>query len=140
MGVVTKCCDIFTALQSTVIAHMIMMSVDLQCSVFRIGWDVDNKEEFQTMLLLLMLVTNVDGVTLLLALVLVELQNTCKKNEQKNACNICYIFEKLRVQECQIGHSHVSIPFNSTPQYKKALYVIISGKFLKIRFLANAHF
>ena len=43
-------------------AHMIMMSVDLQCSVDRIGWDVDNKEEFQTMLLLLMLVTNVDGV------------------------------------------------------------------------------
>ena len=39
-----------------------MMSVDLQCSVFRIGWDVDNKEEFQTILVLLMLVTNVDCV------------------------------------------------------------------------------
>ena len=52
----------FRAPQSTFTAHMIMMSVDLQCSVDRIGWDVDNKEEFQTMLLLLMLVTNVDGV------------------------------------------------------------------------------
>ena len=52
----------FTAPQSTFTAHMIMMSVDLQCSVDRIGWDVDNKEEFQTILVLLMLVTNVDGV------------------------------------------------------------------------------
>ena len=47
--------------------------------------------------------------------------------------NICYIFEKLRVQGCQIWHSHVSIPFNSAPAHstrphnaKKALYVIIS--------------
>ena len=48
--------------------------------------------------------------------------------------NICYIFEKLRVQGCQIWHSHVPIPFNSAPAHstrphnaKKALYVIISG-------------
>ena len=54
--------------------------------------------------------------------------------------NICYIFEKLGVQGCQIWHSHVSIPFNSAPAHstrphnaKKALYVIIS-KFLKIGF------
>ena len=52
----------FRELQSTFVAHMIMMSVDLQCSVDRIGWDVDNKEEFQTILVLLMLVTNVDWV------------------------------------------------------------------------------
>ena len=31
--------------------------------------------------------------------------------------NICYIFEKLRVQRCQIWHSHVSIPFNSAPAH-----------------------
>ena len=49
--------------------------------------------------------------------------------------NICYIFEKLRVQGCQIWHSHVSIPFNSAPAHstrphnaKKALYVIILGE------------
>ena len=49
--------------------------------------------------------------------------------------NICYIFEKLRVQGCEVGHSHVSIPFNSTPAHstrphnaKKALYVIISAE------------
>ena len=35
-------------------------------------------------------------------------------------CIICYIFEKLRVQGCQIWHSHVSIPFNSAPQCKKS--------------------
>ena len=62
LRVVTKFCDIFQSTPSTFTAHMIMMSVDLQCSVYRIGWDVDNKEEFQTMLVLLMLVTNVDGV------------------------------------------------------------------------------
>ena len=49
--------------------------------------------------------------------------------------NICYIFEKLSVQGCQIWHSHVSIPFNSAPAHstrphnaKKALYVIISAE------------
>ena len=49
--------------------------------------------------------------------------------------NICYIFEKLRVQGCQIRHSHMSIPFNSAPAHstgphnaKKALYVIISAE------------
>ena len=75
---------------------------------------------------------------LLLALVLVELQNTCKKKLNRKMLerpNICYIFEKLSVQGCQIWHSHVSIPFNSAPAHstrphnaKKALYVIISGK------------
>ena len=60
---------------------------------------------------------------LLLALVLVELQNTCKKKLNRKMLerpNICYIFEKLRVQGCQIWHSHVSIPFNSSPQCKKS--------------------
>ena len=49
--------------------------------------------------------------------------------------NICYIFEKLSVQGCQIRHSHVSMPFNSAPanstrphNAKKALYVIISAE------------
>ena len=49
--------------------------------------------------------------------------------------NICYIFEKLSVQGCQIWHSHVSMPFNSAPAHstrphnaKKALYVIISAE------------
>ena len=49
--------------------------------------------------------------------------------------NICYIFEKLSVQGCQIWHSHVSIPFNSAPAHstrphnaKKALYFIISAE------------
>ena len=75
---------------------------------------------------------------LLLALVLVELQNTCKKKLNRKMLerpNICYIFGKLGVQGCQIWHSHVSIPFNSAPAHstrphnaKKALYVIISGE------------
>ena len=75
---------------------------------------------------------------LLLALVLVELQNTCKKKLNRKMLerpNICYIFEKLRVQECQIWHSHVSIPSRSAPAHstrphnaKKALYVIISAE------------
>ena len=42
---------------------------------------------------------------LLLALALVELQNTCKKKLNRKMLersNICYIFEKLRVQGCQI--------------------------------------
>ena len=30
---------------------------------------------------------------------------------------ICYIFEKLSVQGCQIWHSHVSMPFNSAPAH-----------------------
>ena len=77
-------------------------------------------------------------MSLLLAQVLVELQNTCKKKLNRKMLerpNICYIFEKLRVQGCQIWHSHVSIPFNSAPadstrphNAKKALYVIISGE------------
>ena len=40
--------------------------------------------------------------------------------------NICYIFEKLRVQGCQIWHSHLSIPFNSATAHSTRLYVIIS--------------
>ena len=69
---------------------------------------------------------------------LVELQNTCEKKLNRKILerpNKCYIFEKLRVQGCQIGHSYVSIPFNSTPAHstrphkaKKALYVIISAE------------
>ena len=54
--------------------------------------------------------------------------------------NICYIFEKLEVQGCQILYSHVSIPFTVAPALdtqpiqlvykmpKRSLYVIISGK------------
>ena len=47
----------------------------------------------------------VEVYTLLLALVLVELQNTSKKKLNRKMLerpNICYIFEKLRVQGCQI--------------------------------------
>ena len=72
---------------------------------------------------------------LLLALVLVELQVTLTKNWTEKLLerpSICYIFEKLKVQGCQIWHSHVSIPFNSAAAHsayphnaKKALYVII---------------
>ena len=45
------------------------------------------------------------SITLLLALVLVDLQNTCKKKLNRKMLekpNICYIFDKLRVQGCQI--------------------------------------
>ena len=49
--------------------------------------------------------------------------------------NICFIFEKLNVQGCQIWHSHVSMSFNSAAAHstrphnaKKALYVIISAE------------
>ena len=66
---------------------------------------------------------------MLLAMDLVELQNTCKKKLNRKMLaqpNICYIFKKLGVQGYQIWHSHVSIPFNSAQQCKKALYVIIS--------------
>ena len=62
-------------------------------------------------------------------MVLVELQNTCKEKLNRKR------LDKLRVQGCQIWHSHVSIPFKSAPAHstrphnaKKALYVIISGK------------
>ena len=65
-------------------------------------------------------------------------QNTCKSDLNRimtERPNICYIFEKLSVQGCQIWHSHVSIPFNSAAAHstrphnaKKALYVIISGE------------
>ena len=48
--------------------------------------------------------------------------------------NICYIFEKLRVQGCQIWHSHVPIPLNSAPQCKKALTLSFQPKILKISF------
>ena len=77
-------------------------------------------------------------ISLLLALVLVEFQNTCKKKLNRKMLerpNICYIFGKLGVQGCQIWHSHVSIPFNLAATHstrphnaKKALYVIISCK------------
>ena len=60
-------------------------------------------------------------------------QNTCKSDLNRTMTerpNICYIFEKLSVQGCQIRHSHVSIPFNSAPAHstrphnaKNALYV-----------------
>ena len=62
-------------------------------------------------------------VALLLALVLVKLRNTCKKEMNRKKLegpNICYIFEKLVVQGWQIWHSQVSIPFNSSPQCKKS--------------------
>ena len=42
---------------------------------------------------------------LLLMMLLVEFQNTCKKKLNRKMLerpNICYIFEKLRVQGCQI--------------------------------------
>ena len=65
-------------------------------------------------------------------------QNTCKSDLNRimtERPNICYIFEKLSVQGCQIWHSHVSMPFNSAPAHstrphnaKKALYVIISAE------------
>ena len=65
-------------------------------------------------------------------------QNTCKSDLNRimtERPNICYIFEKLSVQGCQIWHSHVVIPFNSPPAHstrphnaKKALYVIISAE------------
>ena len=83
-------------------------------------------------------------LSLLLAIVLVELQNTCKKKLNKKTLeqpNICYIFDKLRVQGCQIGHSHVSIPFNSAPAHstrphnaKKLFKSSFQAKFQKIRF------
>ena len=78
------------------------------------------------------------GQALLLALVLVKLRNTCKKEMNRKKLerpNICYIFEKLVVQGWQIWHSQVSIPFNSSPQCKKALYVIIAGEMLSITIL-----
>ena len=43
--------------------------------------------------------------TLLLVMVLVELQNICKKKlirKKLERPNMCYIFEKLMVQGCQI--------------------------------------
>ena len=46
-----------------------------------------------------------DGPALLLVMVLVELQNTCKKKLNRKMLerpNICYIFENLGVQGCQI--------------------------------------
>ena len=76
------------------------------------------------------------AVSLLLALVLVELQVTLTKNWTEKLLerpSICYIFEKLKVQGCQIWHSHVSTLFTSAAAHsayphnaKKALYVIIS--------------
>ena len=55
--------------------------------------------------------------------------------------NICYIFGKLKVQGCQIWHSHVLIPFNSAaahstrPHNAKNLFTSsFQAKFLKIRF------
>ena len=64
--------------------------------------------------------------------------------------NICYIFEKLSVQGCQIWHSHVSMPFNSAPanstrphNAKKLFTSSFQVIFLKIRFtklLHNGHF
>ena len=82
------------------------------------------------------MIYHIHHYSLLLPLVLVELQNTFKKKLNRKTLeqpNICYIFEKLRVQGCQMGHSHVSIPFNSAPAHstrphnaKKALYIIIS--------------
>ena len=50
------------------------------------------------------------SVALLLVMLLVELQNTCKKGWTEKRSNICYIFEKMRVQGCQIWHSHSTRP------------------------------
>ena len=47
-------------------------------------------------------------------------QNTCKSDLNRimtERPNICYIFEKLSVQGCQIWHSHVSMPFNLAPAH-----------------------
>ena len=58
-----------------------------------------------------------------------------KHAEQKHAIKTQHMlyFWKAGVQGCQIGHSHVSIPFNSAPAHsthnaKKALCIIISGE------------
>ena len=60
--------------------------------------------------------------------------------------NICYIFEKLSVQGCQIWHSHVSIPFNSAPAHstrphnaKKFFTSSFQVKFLKILNHSQGH-
>ena len=89
-------------------------------------------------------------VALMLALVLVELQNTCKKKLNRKTLKqpkICYIFEKLRVQGCQIGHSHVSIQFNSAPAHsthphnvKKHRFRQNSWKLSSQKLLLHAHF
>ena len=50
---------------------------------------------------------------LLIVTVLVQLQNICKKKLNRKMLErpiICYICEKLRVQGCQIGHSHSTRP------------------------------
>ena len=57
-----------------------------------------------------------NSLALLLVLHLVEMQITRKKRLKRKMIqrpNICYIFEKLGVQGCEIWHSHVLIPFNS---------------------------
>ena len=48
------------------------------------------------------IICNVPFLTLLLALVLVVLQNTKLNRKMLERPNICYIFEKLGVQGCQI--------------------------------------
>ena len=80
---------------------------------------------------------------LLLALVLVELQNTCKKIEQENAWETQHMlyFWKAEcsrmsnmtfpcVNTIQLGRS----PFNSSPQCKKLFTLSFQAKFLKIWF------
>ena len=78
------------------------------------------------------------SITLLLWAEKTREQNTCKSYLNRimtKRPNICFIFEKLNVQGCQIWHSHVSMSFNSAAAHstrphnaKKALYVIISAK------------
>ena len=78
---------------------------------------------------------------LLLAQVLVKLQNTCKKLNRKmlKRPNICYIFEKLGVQGCQIymtfpmcqSHSTRPQPIQLVPTMQKKLFMSsFQAKFL----------
>ena len=83
---------------------------------------------------------------LLLALVLVDLQNTCAKKLNRKMLespNICYVFEKLRVrgcvcmydiQMCQY-HSTRPQPIQLVPTMQKMHFTLsFQPKFLKIWF------
>ena len=77
------------------------------------------------------------SVAPLLVMLLVELQNTCKKGWTEKRSNICYIFENMRVQGCQIWHSHSTWPqiIQLFPTMQKNLFTSsFQAKFLKIRF------
>ena len=76
-------------------------------------------------------------ISLLLVMLLVELQNTCKKGWTEKRSNICYIFEKMRVQGFQIWHSHSTRPqiIQLFLTMQKILFTTsFQAKFLKIRF------